>query len=129
MSSSSSVAEKEPILDYTNWADWSEYWRDHLAALDLWQYTNPNTEDTLPPPNSTANREIVKAGKENFSKLRQHVSKECRKLLSGHTTLRNVWVALRAGCDRGTVLPLIAKVEAFYLNKWEQIKGHHKLLY
>ena len=121
MSSSSSLAEKEPILDYTNWpwADWSEYWRDHLAALDLWQYTNPNTEDTLPPPNSTANREIVKEGKENFTKLRQHVSKECRKLLSGHTTLRNVWVALRAGCDRGTVLPLIAKVEAFYLNKWE----------
>jgi gag-polypeptide of LTR copia-type len=119
MSSSSSLAEKEPILDYTNWADWSEYWRDHLAALDLWQYTDPNTEDTLPPPNSAANREIVKEGRENFTKLSQHVSKDCRKLLSGNTTLRDLWNALKAGCDRGTLLPLIAKVEAFLTDKWE----------
>jgi hypothetical protein len=40
-------------------------------------------------------------------------------MLSGHTTLRNVWIALRTGCYRGTVIPLIAKVEAFYNNKWE----------
>jgi len=116
---SSTTTEKEPILDYTNWADWSEYWRDHLAALDLWHFTDPDAQDILPQPNSTANREIIKQGKENFTKLRQHVSKECRKLLSGQTTLRNVWIALRAGCDRGTVLPLIAKVEAFYNHKWE----------
>jgi transposase InsO family protein len=115
----SSVAEKEPILDYTNWADWSEYWHDHLAALDLWQFTDPNAAAVLPQPNSVANREIIKKANENFTKLRQHVSKECRKLLSGHTTLRGVWIALRTGCDRGTVLPLIAKVEAFYSNKWE----------
>ena len=115
----SSIAEKEPVLDYSNWADWSEYWQDHLAALDLWQYTSPDMEALLPPPNSAANREIIKQGNENFTKLRQHVSKECRKLLRGQTTLRNVWIALRTGCDRGTVIPLIAKVEAFHTNKWE----------
>ena len=115
----SSITEKEPVLDYSNWADWSEYWHDHLAALDLWQYTDPDAEALLPQPNSAANREIIKQGNENFTKLRQHVSKECRKLLSGQTTLRNVWIALRTGCDRGTVIPLIAKVEAFYSNKWE----------
>jgi hypothetical protein len=115
----SSVAEKEPILDYKNWADWSEYWHDHLAALDLWQFTDPDAADVLPQPNSVANREIIKKANENFTKLRQHVSKDCRKLLSGQTTLRGVWTALRTGCDRGTVLPLIAKVEAFYSNKWE----------
>ena len=119
MPSPSSIAEKEPILDYTNWHDWSEYWRDHLAALDLWQYTDPTTQDVLPLPNSTANRAIVKQGTENFTKNPQHVSKECRKLLSGQTTLRDVWIALRAGCDRGTILPLISKVEAFYKNQWE----------
>jgi hypothetical protein len=73
----------------------------------------------LPLPNSTTNREIVKRGTENFAILRQHVSKECRKLLSGNTTLRDVWSALRAGCDRGTLLPLIAKVEAFHKEQWE----------
>ena len=73
----------------------------------------------MPQPNSVTNREIIKKANENFTKLRQHVSKECRKLLTGHTTLRGVWIALRTGCDRGTVLPLIAKVEAFYSNKWE----------
>jgi hypothetical protein len=117
--SSSSSTEKEPVLDYTNWADWSEYWRDHLIALDLWQYTDPNDKMTLPLPTSAANREVHKQATENFTKLRQHVSKECRKLLGGHTTLRDLWNALKAGCDRGTVLPLIAKVEAFYNSKWE----------
>ena len=102
----SPIAEKEPVLDYSNWADWSEYWQ---AAFDLW---HPDTEALLPPPNSAANRETIKQGNENFTKLRQHVSKECRKLLRGQTTLRNVWIALRTGCDRGTVIPLIVKVEA-----------------
>src|ERR1700722_14384252 len=94
MPSPSSIAEKEPILDYTNWHDGSEDWGDHLAALDLWQYTDPTTQGVLPLPNNT----IVKQG---------------RKFLSGQTTLRDVWIALRAGCDRGTILPLISKVEAF----------------
>jgi hypothetical protein len=57
-----------------------------------------------PQPNSVANREIIKQDNENFTKLRQHVLKECRKLLSGHTLLRNVWIAPRTGCDRGTVI-------------------------
>jgi hypothetical protein len=109
----SSPAEKEPVLDYTNQADWSEYWRD-LTALNLWQYTDPNTQIALPLPTSTANREIIKQTTKNFTQLRQHFSKECRKLLSWNTT--NV---IRAGCDRGTILPLIAKVEAFHKDKWE----------
>lgn len=46
---SSTTTEKEPILDYTNWADWSEYWRDDLAALDLWQFTDPDAQDILTP--------------------------------------------------------------------------------
>ena len=62
----SSVAEKEPILDYTNWADWSEYWHDHLAALDLWQFTDPNAAAVLPQPNSVANREIIKKANANM---------------------------------------------------------------
>jgi gag-polypeptide of LTR copia-type len=119
MPSSESDSLKEPVLDYSNWADWSEYWCDHLTALDLWQYTNPDTQTALPPPTSNANREIIKQVTENFTKLRQHVSKDCRKLLRGNTTLRHVWIALRAGCDRGTTLPLIAKVEAFHNSKWE----------
>jgi gag-polypeptide of LTR copia-type len=114
----SSLAD-EPLLDYTNWADWSEYWRDHLTALDLWKFTDPNTQTALPLPSDKVNRDIVKQGTENFTILRQHVSKECRKLLSGKTTLRDLWKALRDGCDRGTLLPLIAKVEAFHTEKWE----------
>jgi hypothetical protein len=95
----SSIAENEPIIFYyTNWADWSEYWRDHITALDLYRPKHPNTQSTLPLLTDKANREIVKQGSENFTKLRQHVSKECRKLI----TFRDVWVALRAGCDRGT---------------------------
>jgi hypothetical protein len=45
------LAENDPVLDYTNWADWSEYWRDHLTALDLWRYTDPNTQTALPDSN------------------------------------------------------------------------------
>ena len=115
----STLDESEPVLDYTNWADWSEYWCDHLTALDLWRYTDPNTQTALPLPSDKTNRDIVKQGTENFTKLRQHVSKECRKLLSGKTNLRDLWKALKDGCDRGTLLPLITKVEAFHNEKWE----------
>ena len=89
----SSLTEREPILDYMNWADWSEYWRDHLTAQNLWQYTDPNTQTILPLPTEKTNREIIKQATENFTVLRQHVSKECRKLLSGKTTLRDLWKA------------------------------------
>jgi hypothetical protein len=42
----SSITEKEPILDYSNWADWSEYWHDHLAAFNLWQFTSQEFQTT-----------------------------------------------------------------------------------
>ena len=34
-------ASRVPILTYSNWTDWCFYWRDHLAMVDLWQYTDP----------------------------------------------------------------------------------------
>ena len=59
-STSASPNDRDPILDYTNWADWSEYWRGHLDIFDLWRYTDPAAADDLPPPTSSINREIIK---------------------------------------------------------------------
>jgi hypothetical protein len=72
----------------------------------------------------TANREIIKQATENFTKLRQHVSNECIKLLSGNTTLRDVWNARRVRCDRGTILPLTAKAEPFH----KRISGRQRTI-
>ncbi|EED17244.1 hypothetical protein TSTA_022980 [Talaromyces stipitatus ATCC 10500] len=111
--------EKLPILDYSNWVDWSEYWQDHLILYDLWQYVDPTSTVTVPPPTTNVNQDIAKTLTENLTKIRQHVSPECRKLLVGHTNPRDLWSSLKAGCDRGTTLPLIAQYELFHNNKWE----------
>ncbi|EED11548.1 hypothetical protein TSTA_008440 [Talaromyces stipitatus ATCC 10500] len=108
-----------PILDYSNWVDWSEYWQDHLILYDLWQYVDPTSTATVPPPTTNVNRDIAKTLTENITKIRQHVSPECRKLLVGHTNPRDLWSSLKAGCDRGTTLPLIDQYELFHSNKWE----------
>ncbi|EED20850.1 hypothetical protein TSTA_080830 [Talaromyces stipitatus ATCC 10500] len=111
--------EKLPILDYSNWVDWSEYWQDHLILYDLWQYIDPTSIVMVPPPTTNVNRDIAKMLTENLTKIRQHVSPECRKLLVGHTNPRDLWSSLKAGCDRGTTLPLIAQYKSFHNNKWE----------
>ncbi|KAJ5085010.1 hypothetical protein N7532_001142 [Penicillium argentinense] len=116
---SPSSGEKLPILDYSNWVDWSEFWRDHLILFDLWQYIDPSSTATVPPPTSNVNRDIAKTLTENLAKLRQHVAPECRKLLVGHTNPRDLWSSLKAGCDRGTTLPLLAQYESFQSIKWE----------
>jgi hypothetical protein len=53
-------------------------------------------------------------------KIRQHVSPECWDLLKNQATLRDTWIALKAGCDRGNTLLLISHVEAFHSSKWEE---------
>ena len=72
-----------------------------------------------PQPTTTLNQKIYDRVTENYSKLRLHVSEECRGLLAGHTTLRSLWAALKAGTDRGTTIPLLDKVMKFHNNKWE----------
>lgn len=119
MASSSTSDLKEPVLRYDNWAEWSAYWHDHLVALDLWQFTDPNTQTTPPPPNTSLNRKIYDSATENYRELRKHVSPDCRSLLAGHTNLRSLWTALKEGTDRGTKLPLLAKLEQFHGSKWE----------
>jgi hypothetical protein len=115
--SSPTSGEKIQSLSYTNWSEWSEFWKDHLGLLDLWQYVDPDL--TSEPPATTQGREAAKLLRENFVKLRQNVSYECRKLIGGHTTPRSIWAALKAGCDRGTILPLLTRYEAFHNEKWE----------
>src|SRR5882762_11637341 len=114
-----SPVQREPVLKYTNWAEWNIYWHDHLVAHGLWQYTDPDTGIEPPQPTTTLNRKIYDRVTENYSKLRLYVSEECRGLLAGHTTLRSLWAALKAGTDRGTTIPLLDKVMKFHNNKWE----------
>jgi gag-polypeptide of LTR copia-type len=114
-----SPVQREPVLKYTNWAEWNTYWHDHLVAHGLWQYTDPDTGTEPPQPTTTLNQKIYDRVTENYSKIRLHVSEECRGLLAGHTTLRSLWAALKAGTDRGTTIPLLDKVRKFHNNKWE----------
>jgi hypothetical protein len=118
-STSASSADRDPILDYTNWAEWSEYWHGHLSIFDFWRYTDPSSANVLPPSTNSINREIIKQAAGLLLKIRQHVSPECRALLKGQITLRDTWIALKASCDRGNTLPLISLAEAFNFNKWE----------
>jgi len=120
MAESSTPADRDPILDYTNWADWSDYWQGHLIIYDLWRYTDPSSADVLPPSTSSVNRSIIDKAAGFLLKIRQHVSPECRALLKGQATLRDTWIALKAGCDRGNTLPLLAHVRAFHHSKWEE---------
>jgi hypothetical protein len=86
-----SPSQNEPVLKYTNWAEWNIYWHDHLVAHGLWQYTDPTTDIEPPqPPDTRVNRKINDRVSENYSKLRLHVSEECRGLLAGHTNLRSL---------------------------------------
>jgi hypothetical protein len=112
-------SDRQPVLDYTNWPRWSKYWHRSLALLDLWQYTDPESTVTLPPLTSTINRGINKSAVEQILKLCQYVSDECQPLIDGKTTPRDIWKALKAGCDRGTILPLTTQYERFHNNKWE----------
>ncbi len=116
---SSSSSDKDPVLDYNNWVEWSEYWRGYLRVRNFWQYTDPETDVVLPPPTTTINRDIDNKAQDAIIKLRQHVSPDCRKLLGESVTLRDTWKALKAGCDRGLTLPLVGKMEAFFAHKWE----------
>jgi len=75
--STSASADRDPILDYMNWADWSEYWCGHLDIFDLWRYTDPASADDLPPPTSSINREIIKQATGFLLRICQHVSPEC----------------------------------------------------
>ncbi|KAL2813516.1 hypothetical protein BJX63DRAFT_431864 [Aspergillus granulosus] len=106
-----------PILSYTNWLEWSEFWKDHLMILDLWQFVDPDS--TVDPSDTAEGREIAKLLRENIAEVRQHVSPECWRLMGGQTTARYIWAALKAGCDRGTTLPLMGIYEAFHNERWE----------
>jgi hypothetical protein len=51
--------------------------------VDLWQYTDPSTDNVLPPSTSSINREVIKRAYEEGRRLCDHVAPECWRVMEG----------------------------------------------
>jgi hypothetical protein len=98
-STTPSSASHSPVLTYSNWTDWCFYWRDRLAMVNLWQYTDPSTDNILPPSTSSINREVIKRAYEEGRRLCDYVAPKCWRIVTDR-----VLILAHRSCHHGLVV-------------------------